>query len=78
MPEVLSAPSPVVACPHCGDSHWRCVWCLPRDCKRHPKPSGWEQQRLRNDEWATLCVRCARKRLNNPWNALLPMRKRGA
>jgi hypothetical protein len=36
--------------------------------------SEWEQKNLRG-EWKRLCKPCARVRLNNPWNALLGMRK---
>lgn len=51
----------------------KCLWC------GHIRTeSEWEQQRLSVDDWATLCTRCARKRLRNPWNALLPMRKKAA
>jgi hypothetical protein len=48
----------------------RCAWCGKRD-----RPaSEWEQESL-SDGWQRLCTRCAAKRLNNPWNALLSMRK---
>lgn len=50
---------------------FKCIWCL----KPNVKPSEWEQQRIKDDTWHTLCKRCATKRLNNPMNALLPMRK---
>lgn len=49
--------------------HPKCRWCGKRR-----KPSNWEQNTL-DGEWARLCGPCATKRLNNPWNALLPMRK---
>jgi hypothetical protein len=48
----------------------RCYWC-----GRHDVPaSEWEQEH-RSGGWQRLCNRCARRRLNNPWNALLSMRK---
>lgn len=47
----------------------KCIWCGKRR-----KPSIWEQETL-GGVWARLCGPCATKRLNNPWNALLPMRK---
>lgn len=47
-----------------------CTWCL----KPHRSMSEWEQKNLRG-EWKRLCKPCARVRLNNPWNALLGMRK---
>lgn len=50
----------------------KCYWCLK--CR---KPSNWEQQGTSNDDYHRLCEPCARRRLNNPWNALLPMRKIG-
>lgn len=53
---------------------WNCPWCYPIGTGRGRKPSGWEQQTT-GGEWKTLCTKCARRRLNNPWNALLPMRK---
>ncbi len=49
----------------------RCRWCG----KPRRKFSAWEQQHLKTDEYSPLCSRCATKRLNNPLNALLPMRK---
>ncbi len=49
----------------------RCNWCG----KQRRKFSDWEQERLKGG-WARLCSGCARKRLNNPYSALLPMRKR--
>ena len=50
----------------------RCAWCG----KMRRKFSEWEQKNLK-DEWHTLCSRCANRRLDNPYNALLPMRKIG-
>lgn len=48
----------------------RCPWCgKPR---RHW--SGWEQRTL-SGEWKRLCNPCTTRRLNNPYSALLPMRK---
>lgn len=47
----------------------KCLWCGKTRVE-----SGWEQKRLRVDEWATLCKPCARRRLANPWNALLSIR----
>lgn len=49
----------------------RCRWCDRRDVLA----SEWEQEHL-SGGYSTLCTRCAGKRLRNPWNALLPMRKR--
>lgn len=82
MTAVLAEPRPVAMCPVCDTEHWRCVWCLrhPRSTNQVPKvtPSEWEQQQLRSDDWATLCTKCAAKRLKNPYNSLLPMRRRSA
>ena len=50
-------------------AHPKCAWCLKRR-----KPSNWEQETL-NGRWEPLCGPCATRRLNNPWNALLPMRQ---
>lgn len=50
-------------------------WC--GYCIRHPRAkgnSGWEQKSL-DGEWLPLCKRCINKRLNNPYNALLDLRK---
>ena len=55
--------------------HPKCHWC-----GKKRKPSDWEQEVLVAEEpgvWAHLCGPCATRRLNNPWNALLPMRKIG-
>jgi hypothetical protein len=51
----------------------RCRWCG----KDRREFSGWEQQHLKTNDYSPLCLRCASKRLNNPFNALLPMRKIG-
>lgn len=51
-------------------SPFRCRWC-----GKTGKPSGWEQKVLSSDEYAPLCQSCARRRLDNLWNALLPVRK---
>lgn len=48
----------------------RCVWCG----KHRRTFSDWEQEHHRNG-WLPLCRPCARKRLDNPYNALLPLRK---
>lgn len=48
----------------------KCHWCG----KDRRRPSGWEQETLKG-AWKRLCVRCANRRLNNPYNALLAMRK---
>lgn len=48
----------------------KCAWCL----KERRTMSDWEQETL-SGEWKRLCKPCARTRLNNPFNALLPMRK---
>lgn len=47
-----------------------CRWCG----KRGRKPSEWEQQSLKGP-WLRLCTRCAARRLDNPWNAFLVLRK---
>ncbi len=49
---------------------WRCSWCGK---ERSTKPE-WEQEHNK-DEWLPLCGYCARKRLNNPLNFLLNMRR---
>jgi len=48
----------------------KCRWC-----NKPGRPSDFEQETLGTREWARLCLRCANKRLRNPWSALLPMRK---
>ena len=48
----------------------RCRWCG----KQRKKWSDWEQKHTFG-EYSRLCVGCANKRLDNPYNALLPMRK---
>jgi len=53
-----------------GERYPKCRWCY-----KHRKPSNWEQQDIHSDEYFRLCGPCATRRLNNPWNALLPMRK---
>lgn len=50
----------------------KCPWCG----KDRRRPSEWEQQNL-SGIWQRLCVRCANRRLSNPWNALLCMRRIG-
>ncbi|GAB3472139.1 hypothetical protein [Actinophytocola sediminis] len=56
---------------------WVCPWCpLPHGPRTGTKPGAWEQQTL-SGEWKRMCSRCSRRRLNNPWNALLGMRKVG-
>ena len=50
----------------------RCRWCG----KDKKKFSEWEQQGFSDGEYKLLCVPCANKRLKNPWNAYLPMRKK--
>ncbi|MCP3702306.1 MAG: hypothetical protein GY954_05155 [Alteromonas sp.] len=50
-----------------------CRWCG----KKKKRLSEWEQQRVTDDTYLQLCIPCANKRLNNPMNALLPMRKIG-
>lgn len=53
-------------------SKWfRCPWCG----KDRTKWSDWEQKVLGTEEYDRMCSYCARRRLNNPWNALLPMRR---
>ena len=52
----------------------RCGWCGKE--RRHF--SDWEQMTVGDDsKWMRLCKPCATRRLNNPWNALLGMRKIG-
>jgi len=48
----------------------RCTWCL----KNKLKNPEWEQKNLKG-KWKPLCSKCANRRLNNPYNALLDMRK---
>lgn len=48
-----------------------CLWCAKK--RKIIKPI-WEQERLKGG-WAPLCTRCANRRLSNPYNALLNMRK---
>lgn len=49
----------------------RCTWCT-RGFLFNPK---WEQKVLGSDKYEPLCTRCANRRLRNPYNALLDMRK---
>jgi len=49
----------------------RCEWCG----KMRNAWSGWEQKELRKIRWIRLCVPCLNRRLRNPANALLEMRK---
>ena len=51
----------------------RCAWC---DRERKDRFSDWEQRTL-SGEWKRLCNRCANRRLNNPYNGILPMRMVG-
>jgi hypothetical protein len=55
-----------------------CTWCWPRPRIRRKANSDWEQKTLSTGEWKRMCGRCARSRLDNPYNALLPMRKVGS
>jgi len=48
----------------------RCIWCG----KDKKKFSEWEQRTI-SREWKPLCKPCANRRLKNPLNALLDMRK---
>lgn len=48
----------------------KCKWCLKHSI-RNPE---WEQKGL-DGKWKPLCSYCTRRRLNNPYNALLDMRK---
>ena len=48
----------------------RCPWCW----KERRQFSDWEQKTL-SGEWKRLCGRCATRRLNNPYNGLLDMRR---
>ena len=51
-----------------------CGWCG----KDHSQFSEWGQQTIGVDgKWMSLCVPCTNRRLNNPLNALLGMRKIG-
>ena len=52
----------------------RCEWCG----KDRRQFSEWEQQTIGIDgKWMPLCRPCATRRLKNPLNALLGMRKIG-
>ena len=55
----------------------RCGWCG----KYKTRLSNWEQQTLGlagiERTWIRLCNPCATRHLNNPYNALLNMRKIG-
>lgn len=55
----------------------RCGWCG----KPRTRWSEWEQETLglmgTAKQWKRLCNPCANRRLNNPYNALLGMRKIG-
>lgn len=51
-----------------------CAWCWPKPRIPRKANSDWEQKNL-SGEWKRLCNRCASSRLNNPWNAQLPMRR---
>lgn len=48
----------------------RCFWCG----KEKTRFSEWEQEHHAKG-WQRLCNPCATRRLNNPYNALLGMRK---
>ena len=54
---------------------FRCPWCA----KDRTKWSDWEQETLglfgKPPEWKRMCTYCARRRLNNPYNAMLGMRR---
>lgn len=48
----------------------KCQWCLKRG-----RASEWEQfSTCRDHGWMRPCVRCANRRLVNPFNVLLQMR----
>lgn len=49
----------------------RCTWCG----KDRRAFSEYEQREVTTGEWKRLCRRCANRRLNNPYNALLQMRR---
>lgn len=49
---------------------WRCGWCG----KYRTKSPEWEQMTIRG-KWLPLCSYCARRRLDNPFNALLNIRR---
>jgi len=50
----------------------KCRWCLKREIK-NPE---WEQiVSISEQRFAPLCKPCAKKRLNNPLNALLSLRR---
>lgn len=55
-------------------SEWHCAWC-GKTYKSEKSKSNWEQDSHRSG-WQILCNRCANSRLDNPYNAILPMRKR--
>ncbi len=48
-----------------------CHWCRNAVIK-NPK---WEQKDIYDQKYYPLCKNCETKRLNNPANALIPMRK---
>jgi len=50
----------------------KCQWCLRRELPRHPK---WEQRNVTTGKYEPLCNVCARRRVGNPYNALIDMRK---
>lgn len=52
---------------------FHCHWCA-RTYKTQRAASHWEQKTLSTGEYKRLCNRCANRRLNNPYNGLLPMR----
>jgi len=49
----------------------KCGWCKQG---REIKNPTWEQMNL-NGEWEPLCTICANRRLDNPCNVLLQIRK---
>lgn len=48
-----------------------CVWCG----KDKRKMSDWEQQNVITGKWCAVCIPCANRRLKNPYNAFLNLRK---
>ncbi|MFD6770614.1 hypothetical protein ACFWC6_30825 [Micromonospora chalcea] len=63
-------PLPAEGDPHARPAGVKCFWCL----KIRRAMSDWEQEH-HHAGWQRLCKPCATRRLKNPYNALLPMRK---
>lgn len=48
----------------------KCHWCG----KKNRTASNWEQMSVTRG-WLALCIKCANRRLKNPYNALLEIRE---